>query len=322
MVKFCSHRFLLPGLKAFIFLMALGYIWYQLFHDKDTNFQWVVFRMEWQVRPLMPMLLIVLLMPLNWGAEAFKWRYMVKPIEKVNQGKAIRAILAGTTITLITPNRTGGFMGRVLFLRPENRAKASWVSILGNISQLLVTLFAGSLALLLLPGSVFPGKTMLVLLAVPASLLAMFCYWRADWWAAKVGGWKRFKKLSGAANVLTTLSFRSLNITLLWSTVRYFIFALQFWLMLNWCGVKAHPFTLWGLLALAYLLVALIPSVLLGSLGIRESVVLFLFKDMGASAEILMAGSLLLWMINLVIPALAGGAMLMLLRIPLKEPLV
>src|SRR5690606_16834411 len=74
---------------------------------------------------------------LNWGMEAVKWRWLVAHLGSMSLLRAFAATLAGTTIGTITPNRTGEFMGRVLFLAPGHRWQGGFATLLGSIAQFL-----------------------------------------------------------------------------------------------------------------------------------------------------------------------------------------
>jgi uncharacterized membrane protein YbhN (UPF0104 family) len=64
-------------------------------------------------------------------------------LEAISFLKSLKCVFAGCSITMLTPNRTGEFGGRILFLKKENRAKAISINIVGSIAQLLVTMVLG-----------------------------------------------------------------------------------------------------------------------------------------------------------------------------------
>src|SRR5262249_6990083 len=58
---------------------------------------------------------VAVMMLLNWGLEACKWRLLLWPLEKISFGRSFKAILAGVALALNTPNRIGEYGGRVLY---------------------------------------------------------------------------------------------------------------------------------------------------------------------------------------------------------------
>ncbi|HET7001000.1 MAG TPA: hypothetical protein VFI33_06815, partial [Puia sp.] len=92
---------------------------------------------------------MILLMVVNWTLEATKWRIALQPIQSIPFGRAFKAILAGTCIASFTPNRVGEYLGRMLFVDPGNKVVSVAPTILCSMSQMLVTLTAGSVGLFL-----------------------------------------------------------------------------------------------------------------------------------------------------------------------------
>jgi len=82
---------------------------------------------------------VVLLMFLNWGIEARKWQLLVSRVERISFWNAYRSILAGQAFALNTINRSGDFVGRILYLHEGNRLRAVALSLVGSMSQILVT---------------------------------------------------------------------------------------------------------------------------------------------------------------------------------------
>ena len=90
-----------------------------------------------------------LLMPVNWTLETAKWQIALRPIQSIKFLRAFKAILAGTCIASFTPNRVGEYLGRMLFVDPGNKVVSVAPTILCSMSQMLITLMAGSAGLLL-----------------------------------------------------------------------------------------------------------------------------------------------------------------------------
>src|SRR5690606_7541355 len=68
-------------------------------------------------------------------------------IEKISFWKAFQSVFCGLTWAIFTPNRLGEYGGRVLFLKPENRAKGAVAMGVGLFAQLVLTSVAGSLSI-------------------------------------------------------------------------------------------------------------------------------------------------------------------------------
>ena len=91
---------------------------------------------------------VMLLMVVNWSLEAIKWKISVKDIQQVSFLKALRAVLSGVSFSVSTPNRVGEYLGRVLYMDDGNRLKTISITIVGSISQLIITLLMGAIGLI------------------------------------------------------------------------------------------------------------------------------------------------------------------------------
>ena len=87
------------------------------------------------------------LMCVNWALESFKWQITLRPVQSVNFMRAFKAILVGTCVASFTPNRVGEYLGRMLFVDPGNKILSVAPTILCSMSQMLVTLVAGTLGI-------------------------------------------------------------------------------------------------------------------------------------------------------------------------------
>ncbi|HQR93765.1 MAG TPA: hypothetical protein PLZ97_10460, partial [Sediminibacterium sp.] len=94
--------------------------------------------------------LVLVLMTLNWGLEARKWQLLASKVQPISYWSAYRAILSGQAFALNTINRSGDFLGRILYLEEGNRLRAVGLSLIGSMSQILVTFGIGFISLTVL----------------------------------------------------------------------------------------------------------------------------------------------------------------------------
>ena len=93
-------------------------------------------------------LLVLFMMIVNWGIEAVKWKYLIGKVEEVGFFKSFQAILTGISISSFIPNRVGEYFGRIFILKTASRIEGILITMVGSMSQLLITVLAGSVALL------------------------------------------------------------------------------------------------------------------------------------------------------------------------------
>lgn len=128
-------------------------IWlcYSLYHQlaNKSHLHLSLQRVQQSFRDNWPaLLLVMLLMGVNWAIEARKWQILVRPFESLSFRKAFYSILAGVSISIITPNRIGEYGGRILYLKNKNRLRGVSVTGVGSLSQFTTTMLFGLLGCL------------------------------------------------------------------------------------------------------------------------------------------------------------------------------
>lgn len=246
----------------------------------------------------------VLLLFLNWGIEVFKWQLFTKSIERISFTKAWQSVWMGVCIGNLTPGRLGEFAGRVLFFKPEHRAKATTLHFVSGIVQLVVTIVMGCTGLFCFSGMI-DAKYFNPILIAEGVLLLVFTVllWRVN----KVIVWLK------ATNFLKKYDFSHLEIIrsmllkmLFLSTIRYLVFSFQFYLLLAACGVQGNIYHIAGAITITYLLLSTIPMISFIEVAIRAFVVVLLFGGLGSNNWKLSIAATLLWLINIVIPSVFG----------------
>ena len=311
-------------LQLFIIVLTYSYLYREVFFRKD--FQTIVHSVSeffHSVNFRFYSILVGLLMLVNWLLEAFKWKYMIRKIEKVSIQNAFTAVLSGISVSVFTPNRTGEYFGRVFILQKARRWDAVFITILGSMCQLLVTILMGSMGLLLffpfvlrefLHDNIFLYYA-IVFTIILANVLLIFLYFNAalfSHWAGLVFS-KWVQKHPSFFEAFSFYSSRELFIILIFSLFRYVVFSMQFFLLLRAFFVPVDYFHAMILASIIFFIMAAIPTVLLTEIGVRGSVSIFVFglyfttATLNNSIELgILAASSLLWFINLAVPAMAG----------------
>lgn len=308
-----------------IFLVTCLFIYHQVFHK--TGLKELLLAMEQDLRRpefKSGLMIVVLMMFVNWSIEAIKWRYLIVKVEKISFFKAFQAVLAGISISSVIPNRVGEFLGRVYILKTTSRIEGILMTLVGSMSQLLITVLAGSVSLLIFISRYLPGTGFgqgylfysLVILVIFLDGILLALFFKISILAALKerilqNGLKRFRKFF---RVFAFYHNREIATVILYSALRYLVFSGQYYLLLLLFGVRIPYFTALNLIAVIYLIMAVIPTVALTELGIRGSVALYIFglffgQLLPMTAKINMAvfaASTLLWIVNLGIPALFG----------------
>ena len=310
--------------KLLIMLLTLGLLYHSVFAAPDTAAAWRALLASALLEDgpgRAPVLLALLLVPLNWGLEAWKWHRLARHLEPVSFGRSLRAVLVGLTLGFATPNRVGDYAGRILALKSARRLDALGAVFLGRYAQLVVTVLAGAAGLLFfvlkfyLNG--YPaaglGVTLAALALGAAVLLPLY---RSRILLAVLTLLRPLRRFRRFLAVMPTYPAGALHALLAISALRYGVFCLQFLLLLRAYGTTAPPGP--GLAAVAgtFFLKSLVPSLnALADVGVRELSATHLFGLLGQPALPVLSASLSLWVLNIALPSAAGLLLLPGLRV-------
>ena len=261
----------------------------------------------------------LVLMVVNWGTEAIKWRLLVRTVEPIPFGRAFLATIAGTSIGMITPNRVGEFVGRILFLAPENRIPASFATAVGSISQFVVTVVMGTIGCIGVFGragalGMGPLGIAMIALCTVVAIGTLVLYFNPDLLHALVARLPVVRKWERHAAVLDRFGSPLLARVLLLSVLRYAVFTVQFLVLLMVFADLPITEALFAI-PVAFLVSTLIPTVMLTELGVRGSVAVALISPQLAQDRGVFLASTALWLVNIAVPALAGSIILLMARI-------
>lgn len=270
---------------------------------------------------------VLFLMIINWGVEARKWQVLLKPVERMSLWSAFKATLAGVAFAINTPNRMGEYGGRVLFVREDNRIKAISLTVVGSMSQLLVTLLTGcgglifllniseSATSLVVSKSYFFWIQVIVYIVSALLLVGLLIYFQLNWLVRLIEKVQPFSKFAYHVAVLEALNFEVLLRVLSLSMTRYLVFICQYILMIQLMQVDVTVWQAFWLISVIFLVMAVIPTVALAEIGLRGKVSLELFGLFSSNNLGVIAASIGIWAINLIIPALMGSLLILRIKI-------
>ena len=259
---------------------------------------------------------VILMMLLNWFLESLKWRFLISKIEKVSIKRSIRAIFSGITISAFTPNRVGEYGGRVFCLEKADRIKGVLITVIGSMAQLVTTIVFGSIGILLLPNLmpefdsllsniVFAYPIMLFLLIL-LNVLLVTLFLNASVFSVVLSKIKFFRKFKKYNEVFSFYNSSELLEILLYSVGRYIVFTTQFFILLQVFDVQIGYVDAMILITTMLLVISIIPTIAITEIGIRGSVALFLFGLVSVNAIGILSATFVMWVINLLLPALIG----------------
>jgi MFS family permease len=295
-------RILKITLQLLLLVIVLTVLYFQLQSFRWNEFAKITVSNWWFL------ILSFVLIPVNQWFEYVKWQKFTNHL--VHDRSLVRkAFLAGLASGFLSPNGWGNVFGRMIYFRKRDRMLIVLSTALGNLSQLLPTVFFGAIAFsmsgkyhvsfTILSWILFAG---LVLLYFFADRLFKNRKWRVKWIRHLLLMLQRFGYLRFELLALSTL--------------RFLVFSAQFVLLFMAFGcnnISELTLFVW----LIYAFTSFVPSLWSGKILIRETAALFVLTGSGIEPSVTIVVCLLIWIFNIAMPALFGSFV----RIPLKQKL-
>lgn len=221
--------------------------------------------------------LVLVLVPVNWMLEAVKWGFLTG---QKSYNKNINQVLKGIALNIILPFTTGDVIARMGdFKNPGKRALAI---ALNRTISLSVTLLFGIYGLL----GYFHHHHQVDL----GGLIIIFPF------------------LCLCMALLLPLLKIHYSKVILFTIIRYTVFFTQYFLLMGLFN-PALPIQIiiFGI-SWVFLIKSIVPGIL-GSLGIREASAVFFFSLWVADPLKIVTPSLIIWLVNLVVPSIVGAGL-------------
>ena len=293
------NRNILLALKLIIFILMTWFIADQLFLKNDFKAQFSFFVQHLNAGKAWLIVPAVLLMPVNWGLETVKWKMLLNT--KASYSNLIKSIIAGITFGFVTPGRSGEFVGRAMFLDEDDKAKVFYLSSIGGLAQTAASLAIG------VPVVYFwHDIPFLYGIVLGAAVIYLFLFFRFDLLNRLIYA---ISFLQRYGLVIQHEDLPAIGIqtrVLLLSGIRFLVYSFQYVLLLMFFGLGTDYM---GLLvhSIVFLLAQTVsPMMPLLDVSVRGGIALLVFKDYTTNNIAVLSAVMLVWLINLVLPALAG----------------
>ncbi|MFT4738331.1 MAG: hypothetical protein ACI8QD_001290 [Cyclobacteriaceae bacterium] len=256
-------------LQITISLLSLAVVGYKLFHaqfSKATLLDALLSGVPFVVFALA-------LVPINWYLEAAKWKLLQHAHEPIPIGRAMRQVLTGLVWNWVIPFTVGDYLGRTL--QSKDKRMTTFAVIINRVTSSVIAAWFGACGLLVYFFTMEADLMWLVLVGILILILTI--------------GW-----LLGQYLYVKVLSL---------SALRYCVFALQFYILIDLLYEIEDPFWIFSGISWVFFFRTFVPSIW-GAVGVRELSAL-LFFSCCLSDDIIILSSLSIWLINLVLPTLA-----------------
>ncbi len=308
-----------------IFIWFSFSIYNQILHQPHLKDTWKQI-FQFTAKQKIYVAIAVLLMFVNWGLETKKWQILIKDLEKISFLKAFRAVFSGQAFALNTINNLGEYVGRVLFLREGNRLKAISLTMVGSLSQVLMTFIMGFFALffsriLFHQNGLGDGGintflyTGLMFVLLTCTVLLTMVYYSLSWITKAVEKLWFVKRYAFLIQLVENFTTKDLTKILVLSFYRYIVFVIQYLLLLDVFKVEANPMLMALMVCVFLLILAIVPTIALTEMGFRGQISIQLIGLLSTNSAGILFTAAAIWFINRVFPALAGSLFMLGIKI-------
>jgi uncharacterized membrane protein YbhN (UPF0104 family) len=314
-------------LGPLLFIWLSWSIFNQVKNQPNLGESWLKIKDSFSSPLIINLIAVIILMPVNWSLEALKWKLSVQHVQPVSFFTSLQAVFSGVSFSITTPNRMGEYLGRVLYMNEGNRMKVISLTILGSISQLIVTLFLGLTGLLLLKNkfieSGLAGWPTWINLILAGGTIAVFIltvfYFKLNWLIKWIDKLPAIRKYAWLINELEKVNATLLLQLLSVSVFRYFVFGLQYILLFQFFAVDVNAWQGFWAIATVFFMMAVLPTIALFEIVQKVYVTKEIFTIFTINTIGIGLATTTIWFINLVVPAMMGSLFILGLKIFRKK---
>ncbi|MGE5518400.1 MAG: lysylphosphatidylglycerol synthase domain-containing protein [Candidatus Dadabacteria bacterium] len=301
-------------------------IYSQVRHQHQLAQSWQTIKQSFFSVNVFYLVAAVLLVLVNWGLEALKWKLLVKGIAPISFSKAYKAVLSGVSFSITMPNRVGEYVGRIMYMPDGSRLKTISATIVGSLAQLQMTVLFGIVGIIIIkqnllqfyPAFIIWYQFILYGLIFLLLLLALL-YFRVHNVFDFFSRWFRNNRYLYLLESVKDFHVSFLARLMFLSFLRYVVFLLQYILLFHLFGVSISAWLIIWSMSVVFLALAVIPSIALLELGLRGEVSLKIFAIFSQNSLGIGLTSVSVWFINLIIPAIIGTIFLLSVKLLRKN---
>jgi glycosyltransferase 2 family protein len=257
--------------------------------------------------------------------RAMKWGYLLRRVKpEVRIREVWATLLIGFTFGVVTPGQVGEF-GRAFFISGRPRLELIGLSFIDKLYNLLAIVLFGSVALLFLPGLVWGGNeyifasccVLVILLWAGLILMLLSPRWIRDLFYAINVMLPYRDKVKVLLSGLDPIHQRQSIVLSILGIAHYLVSILQFYLLV----LSFQPALFWDSFraAAATIFVKAALPISIGGLGVGETASVAFFRIFGVDKAAAFNSSVMLFSMNVLLPAVIGFLVLLRLRIVPEE---
>ncbi|MEM9855913.1 MAG: hypothetical protein AAF843_01075 [Bacteroidota bacterium] len=297
-------------LKLLILIFCIVFLWLKL--DASHRNLFLLFQQfeNSVITSYQLTLFILVLMPINWSIEAWKWKLLTNRVSVLNFQDALKGVVVGLGLGSFTPYGIGDYFGRIGLMLNSDRKRLLGPLLLGRMLQLLVTLLFGIYGVGYFFGVTYLAYTCAIIMCAVIFFLILRGILQVNFHS---GLSKRLKVYFGLIQDFTPNEIVRVFCI---SFLRYLVFGFQFFLALHIFLSQTNTQLKMAGITWVFLAKSIIPTFnFLSDLGVREVSAVFFYEKFSIEAEPVILASLLVWLINLLLPIVISWPLIFKLRL-------
>jgi hypothetical protein len=225
--------------------------------------------------------------------------------------------VSGVAVSQVFPNKTGEYIGRLAFVEDKYKWIAALLSIWGSVSQLFMTLLFGVWGIVYL--NLYQSYQGIVIVSIFLMFFSFVVFSNLPFIISKLH-WKCLNKLKQSSPYFNKKRLLAL---LTISMLRYLSFVIPYLLLVYYFSNSNQYFvTIMASISVIFLLQTVVPSFLFSDIIARISIPVLVFSKLSIPVfinQLEYLPGLILYVFNLIIPALFGVIVFTLKKINDKE---
>lgn len=300
------------GPVKFLFLLLFGWLIYReanLIVPAEIDFSQVF--IAYVTSHSVALVCVFLLLIFNVYCEAKKWQIAIDPVHNMGIKKALDSVLFGNTLGIFTPAKTGEYGGRMLYLDRGEHVDGALANLHCSLAQNSINLLAGSMCFglndrfnTLINNNLTLG---IVTFSLLLTLIMLIVYFNLEKFGEYISGLSGMRKFFIKGNQDSLRSQHKWKV-LQWSVLRYGVYGLQYILICHMFEFDLKMGILISGIGVIFLIQSLLILPPLMSIIARGETAVLIWSLFAVSIDKILMAAGTLWIINVLLPAVAGMA--------------
>lgn len=318
-MKKLNKKFLLWALKILLGILSFWIIYNRLVQIPEFKSQVLFWLSDPKLYSIL--ILVLIMMPINWGIESYKWQLTTKQIESICYATSIKSVFSGICAGNVAPGRAIEFLAKIVFFKPENRPIITILHFINGMFQMLITVTFGLISIAYKLSQTQNSLQIVYFTLIGGAFMLIFFSWAILNPAIiqnklKFIPW--FKRINSEQELHFSKKLVLKLITL--SIIRYATFTTQFYLIYHALCPQTDATNAFASIAAYFMLTSVMPMISYIEPAIRAAIAIFVFNNISDNAVSVVLASTFVWLINVVVPSIIGYIIILKEKIVIKLP--